>query len=195
MALPVLSGKEFAARFKASRSAVNEIKSRVRAHAKMIDFEDKAERMAKALGGQINGILKAFETLSKKVAVRMEKHNLTAVQVITPEVRREILEPYKKFLEKEFKSGNLDAAIEIQNEKRARDIKSYGRTDDLIKSINRYHDMVIEKYLLPLRTIEAQFNSIGALKGRTNFNAVESRVTRLLSHAEDATVEEQQTIG
>lgn len=185
MALPVLSGKEFAARFKASREAVNEIKSRVRAHAKMIDFEDKAERMSKTLGGQINGILRAFEVLSKKVAIRMERHNLTAVQVITPEVRKEILEPYKQFLEKEFKSGNLDAAIEIQNEKRAKDLKQYGRTDELVKSINRYHDIVVEKYLLPLRTIEAQFNSIGALKGRTDFNAVESRVTRLLSHADD----------
>ena len=181
MALPVLSGKDLIARFAASREAVNEVKRRARAHGRMLDFEDKAKRLEGTLGRQINAITKAFEYLSTKVEKRMKNHGLTAVQIITPQVRDEILEPYKKYIEKEFKSGNIDSAIELQNDKRSKDLKTYGRTDELIKNINKYHDTVINKYLLPLRTIEAQFNSIDALKGRSKFNAIEGRVTRLLS--------------
>lgn len=197
MALPVLSGKDLTARFKASREAVNEVKRRARAHGRMMDFEDKAERLERTLGRQINAITKAFEYLSTKVEKRMKNHGLTAVQIITPQVRDEIIEPYKEFLKKEFKSGNLDAAIEAQNDKRAKDLKTYGRTDELIKNINKYHDTVINKYLLPLRTIEAQFNSIDTLKGSGKFNAIEGRVTRLLSSsATDANVvEDTQEIG
>lgn len=192
--LVVADAKLLRQRFKASREAVNEVKSRARAHAKMIDFEEKAERMAKALGGTVNGILSAFERLNKTVVRRMERTGLTATQIITADVKKDILEPYKKFLTKEFKSDGIESAIEFQNEKRAKDIKMYGKTDTLIASINKYHDAVINKYLLPLKTIEAQFNSLDYLKGKGAYNAITGKVQMLLGTAEDAkVVESEQT--
>jgi hypothetical protein len=76
------------------------------------------------------------------------------------EVIQDILTPYKAFLASMGGAKSIEDAVAFMEEKRKKELDTYGKTDLLRANINRYFDLQIDKYLLPLQAIEAQVNEM-----------------------------------
>jgi len=163
--LVIKSAKDFREASKAGRDTVNDTARIIRAHAKQLSYADKIERLEKSVGSKVNGILRAFETLNKSVVKRVGKSEITATMLITPQVMQDIMNPYNKFLESFGNSSSVGAVINFLESKRAKELDTYGKTELLRNNINTYFDLSINKYILPLRTIEAQINEMNSTLG------------------------------
>lgn len=158
--LVIVTAKDLRLAFKQGRDTVNDTAKIVRAHARQISYEDKIQRLEKQVGSKVNGILSAFDKLSKVVARRIGKTELVATSIVTPEVVQDILTPYKAFLSSMGGAKSIEDAVAFMEEKRKKELDTYGKTELLRANINRYFDLQIDKYLLPLQAIEAQVNEM-----------------------------------
>ena len=158
--LVIKSAKDFQAAMKTSREAATDTARIVRAHARQIDYDDKIARLQKNIGSKVKSIMSAFERLNKAVVKKVGNTNLTAVQIITPEVVSDIMLPYSKFLASFGDAKTITDAVNFLEAKRELELKSYGKTEMLKDKINTYFDLRINKYLLPLQQIEVQINEL-----------------------------------
>lgn len=158
--LVIVSAKDLRVALKQGRDTVNDTTRIVRAHARQISYEDKIQRLEKQVGSKVKAILGAFDKLSKVVAKRIGNTQLVATSIVTPEVIQDILTPYKSYLESMGGAKSIEDAVTFLNEKRSKELDTYGKTEMLRTNINRYFDLQIEKYLLPLQAIEAQVNEM-----------------------------------
>lgn len=150
---------------KQSRETVNGTTAIIRAHTRVISYDDKIERLTKNVGSKVNGILNAFDRLNKAVAKRVGNTQLMATTIITPEVIEDILRPYNEYLESMGGAKSIKGALEFMEAKREKELNSYGKTDALKEKINRFFDLQRDKYLMPLRVIESQINEMNSHLG------------------------------
>lgn len=178
--LKILNVADFRSAQKKSRETVSNTTKVVRAHTRVISYDDKIEKLEKTIGQKVNGILNAFNALNKAVVKRIGKTELTAVQIITKDVMDDIIMPYKSYLSSMGGAKSIEEAVSYLNDKRRKEIETYGKTDNLIVKINRYYDLQIEKYLFPLRTVETQIRSMNKELGlsRAKFISIENRINK-----------------
>lgn len=182
--LMVLSASEMLAMRKGGTKAVSSTKSVLRAHARVISYADRIDKMEKSAGKTVSSILSAFEVFNKAVIKRIGNTGLTAIDIVTPAVREEIIKPYQTYLESIGGAKNIQSAIDNLNAKRAKELEKFGKTEETAKEINRLYDLQINRFVRPLQVIEAQFNSLDTLKKeKGKFSAITNATKKLLTTA------------
>jgi hypothetical protein len=132
----------------------------IRAHTKAISYPSKIESLKKSASGKVNAIFKAFNSLNSAVVKRIGNTTLTKTMLITPQVVDDIVKPYLSYLGAHGGAESIDDALAFIEADREKELKRHGHTDQLKAQINEYYNLQREKYLLPLRAVETQINSM-----------------------------------
>lgn len=191
--IAVFDAAQMMAAQKQTNNTVKEINGRLRAHARVLNYATRIERLEKSTGRKVNGILSAFETFNKAVIKRIGATGLTAVDIVTPAIKAEIIEPYLEYLDSLGNSKSINGAIEHLEEKRKKELDRYGKTEETKKEINRLYDLQINKFVLPLKVIEAQFNSLDTLKKDKGSYGRITNIVKRMELAEPAQIIEETT--
>ena len=150
---------------KTASNFVKSTKDTLRAETKVLSYNDQIKRLQSGLGRQLDSIITAFNKYNNAVMKRINDTGLKIEQVVTPEIKKALIEPYDRYVKDKLGSSTIAEAIEKINNQRAKDLKNYGRNERNIAEINKFYDLKISKYVLPLQYIETQLNSLVYTKG------------------------------